>query len=56
MKGFDPRASFGFEESQRYDATGTRGDEERRSPFLLGWQASGMRWSWPWAPAASRCR
>ena len=34
MKGFDPRASFGFEESQRYDATGTRGDEEETVAFL----------------------
>ena len=56
MKGFDPRASFGFEESQRYDATGTRGDEEETVAFLARLPASGMRWSWPWAPAASRCR
>jgi SAM-dependent methyltransferase len=34
MEGFDPRASFGYEESKRYDAVDTRGDEEETVAFL----------------------
>jgi SAM-dependent methyltransferase len=34
MKGFDPRTSFGYEESKRYDAGDTRGDEEETVAFL----------------------
>jgi len=26
MEGFDPRTSFGYDESKRYDAVDTRGD------------------------------
>lgn len=28
MKGFDPKTSFGYETSMRYDALETRGDEQ----------------------------
>src|SRR5580704_16367163 len=34
MDGFDPRTSFGYEESRRYDATDTRGDEPETVAFL----------------------
>lgn len=34
MEGFDPRTSFGYEESKRYDAVDTRGDEEETVAFL----------------------
>lgn len=34
MDGFDPRTSFGDEESRRYDATDTRGDEPETVAFL----------------------
>ncbi len=34
MEGFDPTTSFGYEESQRYDAVDTRGDEEETVAFL----------------------
>ena len=34
MDGFDPRTSFGAEESRRYDATDTRGDEAETVAFL----------------------
>ena len=36
MEGFDPRMSFGFDESMRYDAVDTRGDEEETVAFLAG--------------------
>jgi SAM-dependent methyltransferase len=36
MKGFDPKTSFGFEASKRYDAVDTRGDEEQTVAFLAG--------------------
>ena len=34
MKGFDPKASFGYETSKRYDAVETRGDEEETVCYL----------------------
>ena len=34
MEGFDPRTSFGYEESKRYDAVDTRGDEQETVAFL----------------------
>jgi SAM-dependent methyltransferase len=34
MDGFDPRTSFGADESRRYDATDTRGDEPETVAFL----------------------
>ena len=34
MEGFDPRTSFGYHESKRYDAVDTRGDEEETVAFL----------------------
>ncbi len=34
MEGFDPRTSFGYDESKRYDAVDTRGDEEETVAFL----------------------
>jgi SAM-dependent methyltransferase len=34
MEGFDPRTSFGYETSMRYDAVDTRGDEEETVAFL----------------------
>lgn len=34
MEGFDPRTSFGYEVSKRYDAVDTRGDEEETVAFL----------------------
>lgn len=34
MKGFDPKASFGYENSKRYDAVETRGDEEETVSYL----------------------
>jgi SAM-dependent methyltransferase len=36
MEGFDPRTSFGYEVSKRYDAGATRGDEEQTVAFLAG--------------------
>ncbi|MFA1538447.1 class I SAM-dependent DNA methyltransferase [Actinomadura monticuli] len=36
MSGFDPRASFGKDVSERYDAEETRGDEEQTAAFLAG--------------------
>jgi len=56
MEGFDPRTSFGYEESKRYDAIDTRGDEQDTVAFLARLAGAAMRWSWPWAPAASPCR
>ncbi len=34
MEGFDPRTSFGYDESKRYDAVDTPGDEEQTVAFL----------------------
>ena len=34
MDGFDPKASFGYRTSKRYDALETRGDEEETVTFL----------------------
>lgn len=34
MEGLDPRTSFGYEESKRYDAVDTRGDEAETVAFL----------------------
>ncbi|HEV7757468.1 MAG TPA: class I SAM-dependent methyltransferase [Acidimicrobiales bacterium] len=34
MEGFDPTTSFGDEESRRYDALDTRGDEDETAAFL----------------------
>ena len=34
MEGFDPRTSFGYETSKRYDAVEMRGDEEETVAFL----------------------
>jgi SAM-dependent methyltransferase len=34
MQGFDPKSSFGYEESKRYDAVDTRGDEDETVAFL----------------------
>ena len=34
MEGFDPRTSFGYDVSKRYDAVDTRGDEEQTVGFL----------------------
>jgi hypothetical protein len=34
MEGFEPRTSFGYDESRRYDAVDTRGDEEETVAFL----------------------
>ena len=34
MEGFDPRTSFGYDESKRYDSVDTRGDEEQTVAFL----------------------
>lgn len=34
MEGFDPETSFGHDESMRYDAEDTRGDEEQTVAFL----------------------
>jgi SAM-dependent methyltransferase len=34
MEGFDPRTSFGHDESMRYDAEDPRGDEEQTVAFL----------------------
>ena len=34
MKGFDPRTSFGYEVSKRYDTDDARGDEEETVAFL----------------------
>jgi SAM-dependent methyltransferase len=34
MEGFDPSTSFGHDESKRYDAIDTRGDEEQTAAFL----------------------
>jgi SAM-dependent methyltransferase len=34
MEGFDPRTSFGYETSKRYDAAETRGDEQETVSFL----------------------
>ena len=36
MEGFDPRMSFGYDESKRYDALDTRGDEDQTVAFLAG--------------------
>ena len=41
MEGFDPRTSFGYEESKRYDAVDARGDEEQTVAFLA--QLAGLR-------------
>src|ERR1035441_8182008 len=34
MEGFDPRTSFGYETSRRYDALETRGEEQETVAFL----------------------
>ena len=36
MKDFDPKASFGYEVSKRYDAEEARGDEQDTVAFLAG--------------------
>jgi SAM-dependent methyltransferase len=41
MEGFDPKTSFGYETSKRYDAVETRGDEEETVAFLA--QLAGER-------------
>jgi SAM-dependent methyltransferase len=41
MEGFDPRTSFGYETSMRYDALETRGDEDETVAFLA--QLAGRR-------------
>lgn len=41
MEGFDPRTSFGYDVSKRYDAVDTRGDEEETVAFLA--QLAGQR-------------
>jgi len=41
MEGFDPRTSFGYDVSKRYDAVDTRGDEEQTVAFLA--QFAGQR-------------
>jgi SAM-dependent methyltransferase len=41
MEGFDPKTSFGYETSKRYDAVETRGDEEETVAFLA--QLAGQR-------------
>lgn len=34
MEGFDPKTSFGYQTSERYDVQETRGDEEETVAFL----------------------
>jgi SAM-dependent methyltransferase len=41
MEGFDPKTSFGYETSKRYDAVETRGDEDETVAFLA--QLAGHR-------------
>jgi SAM-dependent methyltransferase len=41
MEGFDPRTSFGYDVSKRYDAVDTRGDEGQTVAFLA--QLAGQR-------------
>ncbi len=41
MEGFDPKTSFGYETSKRYDVLETRGDEEETVAFLA--QLAGRR-------------
>jgi len=41
MEGFDPKKSFGYETSLRYDAVETRGDEEETVAFLARLAAGG---------------
>jgi SAM-dependent methyltransferase len=41
MEGYDPRTSFGYDESKRYDAVDTRGDEAQTVAFLA--QLAGHR-------------
>ena len=36
MEDFDPRTSFGYDESKRYDTVDARGDEEETVVFLAG--------------------
>jgi SAM-dependent methyltransferase len=36
MKNFDPKTSFGYDESKRYDTVDTRGDEAETVAFLAG--------------------
>jgi SAM-dependent methyltransferase len=36
MEDFDPRTSFGYEVSKRYDTADTRGDEDQTVAFLAG--------------------
>jgi hypothetical protein len=40
MEGFDPKTSFGYETSMRYDVLETRGDEPETVAFLA-WLAGG---------------
>ena len=55
MKDFDPRTSFGYEVSKRYDAEEARGDEEKRSPSWRLSPGSTRHLSLPWGPAGSLC-
>jgi SAM-dependent methyltransferase len=41
MQGFDPKTSFGYEVSKRYDAEETRGDEDETVAFLASLAGSG---------------
>ena len=41
MEGFDPRTSFGLDESKRYDAIDTRGDEDLTAAFLARYAGEG---------------
>lgn len=41
MEGFDPKASFGYEVSKRYDSVEARGDEEETVAFLAHLADSG---------------
>jgi SAM-dependent methyltransferase len=42
MENFDPKTSFGYDESKRYDAVDTRGDEEQTVAFLAPLARSGV--------------
>jgi SAM-dependent methyltransferase len=47
VEGFDPRTSFGYDVSKRYDAEDTRGDEEETVAFLarLGGQRDALEFA-----------
>jgi hypothetical protein len=56
MEGFEPRTSFGYDESRRYDAVDTVVMRKKRSRFSPSSPAAPTHSSLQWVRGVSRCR